>query len=592
MKKLFNYIAAAAALTLTVSACSDVFAPAESSTQPQTAGAVEIIISNVTDNSFDVTIAPKGNAAYYSYLVDNDEYYDGIDAASLYAVKYESVMQGSVKYGADNESVSFTVETDPNTNYTVYAIAGSPEGNLSEIAHKTILTSDNGIPELEEYEFQENMIALVFNEEVEAVEGKKITATAYAKLYLTGAPVIASTEGKILQNKDGVVIVQFEEIKVPGTFYIVSYEEGTFTDLVGNPCPALEAGSFKATLKETDENDAAKAAEGTLWAYLENADFEFDTEDIPEAIVEYNTFNQFKSEQMLAKPIAQKVTVSVVHSEGAKTTTNDYALKGGVDYGVTTLYTFGVKLPEEPAHGDLVTISIDKGAAYDIYGNANAACEVKDLVYSYGYKLEDIYGEYENDGKSGYGSDYDEDPWTFVIEESDDAEKGNVMITEWYGFDKIKIYADFDVDLGTLTMPIYYNLIGGFLTYLDQARTQIGLIQYYTFAYYSCSKKQKNDLILYMTEPGKFTDGNDIPGYYYEVYNCPTMNPNDVTDDDYLGSDYNIFAPVFTKVEAGSDPGEGGEEGGASVFSVKKPTDYRYYHQPVFKAKPGKTVLK
>ena len=65
-----------------------------------------------------------------------------------------------------------------------------------------------------------------------------------------------------------------------------------------------------------------------------------------------------------------------------------------------------------------------------------------------------------------------------------------------------------------------------------------------------------------------------------------------MSDDDYLGGDYNIFAPEFTKVEAGSDPGEGGGEGGASVFSVKKPTDYRYYHQPVFKAKPGKTVLK
>ena len=295
MKKIFNFIAAAAALTLTVSACSDVFAPAQSSTQPQVAGTVEIIISNVTDYSFDVTIAPKGSAAYYSYLVDNDEYYEGIDAATLYAVKYESIAQGNIKYGTGKESYSFTVETEPNTTYTVYAVAGSPEGNVGEVANKTILTSDEGIPELEEYDFQENMVALIFNEEVEAVEGKKITATAYAKLYLTGAPVIATTEGEIKQNKDGVVIVQFEEIKVPGTFYIVSYEEGTFTDLVGNPCPALPAGSFTATLKETDENDDAKAADGTLWAYLENEDFEFDTEDIKPAIKDYNTYTQFKS---------------------------------------------------------------------------------------------------------------------------------------------------------------------------------------------------------------------------------------------------------------------------------------------------------
>ena len=589
MKKIFNFIAAAAALVLTVSACSDVFAPAQSSTQPQVAGNVEIIISNVTDYSFDVTIAPKGNAAYYSYLVDNDEYYDGIDAASLYAVKYESIAQGNVKYGAGSESYSFTIETEPNTTYTVYAVAGSPEGNVGEVAYKTILTSDNGIPELEEYEFQENMIALVFSEDVVPVEGKKITATAYAKLYLTGAPVIASTEGKILQNKAGVVIVQFEEIEVPGTFYVVSYEEGTFTDLVGNPCPALPAGAFTANLGVDDENDKAKVADGTLWAYLENEAFEFDTEDLPQAITDYSAYNPFKSEQMLAKAFANKVKVVVVHKEGSKTTTDEYALSGAPYYGATSYYTIGVKLPVEPARGDLVSISIDKGAAADIYGNTNAACEAKDLVYSYGYKLEDIYGDYVNEGASGYGATYDEKAWSFTISESDDAEKGNVLITQYYGFDELEIYGNFDVDLGTLTMPIYYELLGSFLTYLDAGMTQIGYVEYYTFAYYSCAKGQENDLVLSMTELGKFTDGNDYPGYRYYVYNCPTMNPEDITDDDYLGNDYNIFAPEFTKAEPAADPDP--EEGGASLKIIKK-VDYKYYHQHVFTPVPGKTVLK
>ena len=469
MKKIFNFIAAAAALTLTVSACSDVFAPAESSTLPEAGGTVEIFISNVTDNSFDVTIAPKGSVSYYSYLVDNDEYYDGIDAASLYAVKYESVMQGNVKYATGSESYSFTVETEPNTNYTVYAVAGSPEGNLGAIAHKTILTSDNGIPELEEYEFQENMVALVFNEEVEAVEGKKITATAYAKLYLTGAPVIASTEGKILQNKDGVVIVQFEEIKVPGTFYIVSYEEGTFTDLVGNPCPALEAGAFTANLKETDENDKAKAADGTLWAYLENVDFEFDTKDIEPALKDYNDFIQLKSEQMLAKTIGKKVTATIVHSEGAKTTTDSYALTGGREYGVTTLYTFGVKLPVEPIRGDILSFNIDKGAVYDIYGNANAACDLTDMIYSYGYTLEDIVGNYtftcDEGGPYALGiAKYEPTEGSEDYEE--DVEKGfNVQFTQFRTFRcQLPIKGVFDFDAGTLFIPDgqIFTMISGY----------------------------------------------------------------------------------------------------------------------------------
>ena len=81
-------------------------------------------------------------------------------------------------------------------------------------------------------------------------------------------------------------------------------------------------------------------------------------------------------------------------------------LAGAPDYGATSYYTFGVKLPEEPKRGDLVTISIAEGACIDIYGNENAETVVKDLLYSYDYNLEDILGEYQNAGTSGYGAAY------------------------------------------------------------------------------------------------------------------------------------------------------------------------------------------
>ncbi len=554
MKKIFNFIAAATALVLTVSACSDVFAPAQSSTQPQVAGTVEIIISNVTDYSFDVTIAPKGSAAYYSYLVDNDEYSEGIDAASLYGVKYESIAQGNVKYGTGSESYSFTVETEPNTTYTVYAVAGSPEGNVGEVAYKTILTSDNGIPELEDYEFQENMIALIFNEEVVPVEGKKITATAYAKLYLTGAPVIATTEGEIKQNKDGVVIVQFEEIKVPGTFYIVSYEEGTFTDLVGNPCPALEAGSFTANLKETDENDAAKAAPGTLWAYLENEDFEFDTKDIEPAIKDYNSYIPFKSEQMLAKGVTNKVNVTIIHKEGAKTTTDDYALSGAPYYGVTSLYSLGVKLPVEPTRGDIINISIDKGAVYDIYGNANAACDLTDMIYSYGYTLEDIIGEYElayDEYDPRYSSKTVIEKFVPDPENEDDAkyeEDGfNVVLSYWDGYaynpQLDKIHGIFDLDAGTLFIPD-----GEIFTALNYGGT----------IYLACiaGASAPYDLTFNVPEPGVFSTTQVIELSAY------------TTSYSYAGYFAYYTNLVATRVQSGSAPAPGTTSVNPSRFSL------------------------
>ena len=42
---------------------------------------------------------------------------------------------------------------------------------------------------------------------------------------------------------------------------------------------------------------------------------------------------------------------------------------------------------------------------------------------------------------------------TMVIAESDDAESGNIMFTSFMGYDNAKLYATFDVDAGTLTVP-------------------------------------------------------------------------------------------------------------------------------------------
>jgi len=169
------------------------------------------------------------------------------------------------------------------------------------------------------------------------------------------------------------------------------------------------------------------------------------------------------------------------------------------------------------------------------------------------------------------------------------------MVTAYYGFDEdLKIYGQFDTDLGTLTFPIYFEPIGGFLTYLDEEKTQIGLIKYYTFAYYSCAQKQKNDLILSMPELGKFTTGNDMPGYYYEIYLWPESgDPADIDPDkDYVGGDYNIFRPVFTKVEAseGGEGGEGGEVGGTSVKNFI--SSYKYYQAPRHKSIFDKPLAK
>ena len=454
MKNLFNYIAAAAALTLSVSACSDVFAPAESSTEPKEAGTIEIAISNVTDYSFDVTLTPKGKPAYYAYLVDNDEPYDGIDAATLYAVGYESVAQGNVKYGKGTESYTFTVEAEPNTPYTVYAVSSSDEGNVGEVVYKTLTTSDQLDPTLEEFQFQENMVALIFSEPVKA-KSKDITAVGYAKLALTKEPVVASAKGEIVSNKDGVVIVKFKDFEVPGTYYTVSYPEGTFTDLVGNPVAALES-SFTAELEEDEETGELipdpEVNEGGVYGLLENKTFELNTEDVPKSIAVFTTPVTVKSEYPIADYNPAAVSAAAA-SAGGKTTT--YAALSAETCGLMAENVLGFIIPEEPARGDFISFTIAEGAVMDIFGNVNAECEIAPMVYSYGYKLEDVLGTYTFNTTSAYAS-YGYGPYAepVVIAESDNAEKGNIMLTGVLGesYTPLKIYATFDPDGGTITI--------------------------------------------------------------------------------------------------------------------------------------------
>ena len=198
-----------------------------------------------------------------------------------------------------------------------------------------------------------------------------------------------------------------------------------------------------------------------------------------------------------------------------------------------------------PKRGDNVTIDIPEKYITDIYGNTSAAVTIGAFLYSYGYKIDDICGTYVNSGASAFGAAYNEDSWTFVLAKSDDAKKGNVMITEYYGFDELKQYGTFDVDKGELTFPIHYSAfyLGGF----DYEGV------YYDFSAWSYySTKDEPNITLNMTSLGEFTSGTDFPGYLYEMYTMPESGKVEDIDpeNDYLGYDYNFFRPLFSKMDA------------------------------------------
>ena len=129
------------------------------------------------------------------------------------------------------------------------------------------------------------------------------------------------------------------------------------------------------------------------------------------------------------------------------------------------------------------------------------------MKYSYGYTLADIVGTYDMVQTSAL----DGKPYTtkMVIEASDDAKKGNVMITTYEDYEcTTPIYATFDMDGGTLTIPAPQafakeadGMLDVVLTSLVANGNQLGI------------PKNPDPIIFDVEEPNVITG----PNYYYGV---------------------------------------------------------------------------
>lgn len=104
-----------------------------------------------------------------------------------------------------------------------------------------------------------------------------------------------------------------------------------------------------------------------------------------------------------------------------------------------------VKIDEDPGFGSYVSYKIAAGSIADIFGNTNSEFTAEKLYLC--SKLIDVLGTYTVTGvavKYGVPVSY-----KLVIAETDDAKKGNVLITNFLGFEG-KLYADFDPEGRTL----------------------------------------------------------------------------------------------------------------------------------------------
>lgn len=360
MKKIL-YILVLAVIAV---ACQEMYGPIPVPNDPVYSNGIDIALSSVADDSFVVTLTPKGESAFYSYLVTEGAQAQALDSANVYALKYSGVSKGIFNYA---EATSKTVQISglkPNTAYQVYAVAGSKTGIPSKVANASVRTSDTGAPYLTKLETEGNTVTLTYSEPV-TYNGTSVAASVYPKMKVTGSPV-ATTNGEV-SVESNVVTITFPDIKAPGSYFTFGYPAGTFVDVLKNKCSAVVPGTF--FWDDDDEIDCTEP----FWGFLDNADLTYTLPEIKSVFLkDYGDSLRVSVPGLYEIDLESAFVTKILHKTDAYSSDNTWPMTSGTDY-----YADGddivVKPIGTPEAGDLVSIVIPAGAVMDIYGNTNAS---------------------------------------------------------------------------------------------------------------------------------------------------------------------------------------------------------------------------
>ena len=474
-------------------ACETMYGPVQTPIEGDTAGTITVTF----------TVSPASASAYYSYMVQAGDEAVEVDATTLYSDGYKkaALASGTVKWTVEAPSTTVTVsKLASNTTYQIYAVAGSPMGFVGEVFNTSFTTSDTVAPAYADIASEANVVTLTFSESVTADPQAGAIKVPYYAPYSSAFKTTAAAAGEVTVPADAVVVTgNVAEITIPnlpeGCLYTISIPEGAFVDVVGQKLPAYAS----AMVMVEDEDGKSSPAPKGFCGELEYVELPMFGELEIESFAEWDS--GFVIPMNNTYPLANyssKNFVKVTYESVSSTTTETvvHTLEKGVDYQVTSL-GFVVNLPVQPPVGANVTISIPTGCLYDIFGNDSEAWE-HTMLYSYGYTLEDVVGTYDFVAPDNTSQKYVNS--TFVIEESDNPEKGNVMLTTFAGIPCMaNIYGTFDCDGGTLSL---YGL-QKFYEFVDEDEI---VNSYYFYTY------EEDYYVLNMPESGVLNNPNDYIG--------------------------------------------------------------------------------
>ena len=462
--------------------------------------APEVTATTASDNSIEVTIAPKEGTTFYSYVVAKGVA-KPVDAKALlqgksgltpvtiedkeYAEVVEIVPASKASSTATIDQVkSLTIEgLIPYTYYTVYAVATNAQGVISDVATASTRTSDSTVPSYEDHATEEAdsvmYYQISFSDPIKLSGEGDLTLHIYGENYFDNTTlncieiknVVIAPEN--ISDEGGVITVKIpKDYYIPGAFVDLTWPEGFVKNAQDMPCAAFTyTGLYYDAKGALNANGIAAQYEyvGFALSFFETVEeeeeFLEEQEENEEIVPETVYYSDWKTLEMIAYPRTAHLAGSTAPlagtTETAKATISVSDAAGRVvSYPVTPGMTqegnIAVELEEDPGFGTVATYTIEAGSYVDIFGNENLEYSLDYGAYfcSYGYSIDDIAGNYTFGFSSAFASQgYGPYSNVITISESDNAEKGNIMFTGQLADINVKFYGDFDVDCGEITIP-------------------------------------------------------------------------------------------------------------------------------------------
>lgn len=527
MKKILTYMS----VVVLAAGCAEMYGPEQESTPVVKSDGIEIAL--VSDNKADTdstvtfTLTPKGEALYYSYAIEASAQDSKPDSSVVYSGALQTAVADSViKWTAEKPSATITVKgLMPNTQYQIYAVAGSPTGVPSSVSVQPFKTTDNVAPAIKS-DYDANVLTISFPEAVTRNKDLPLTVKYYGVNTTnidTGIP-----EGEFQIPEDSIKVsgsgnswtisipVAAEEddegedevtppaegsaaegpVLPEGAIYTVDLPEGAFKDNAGNATEAVTSTVvYEEGLGISPSGIYGQNDESTYgFAKFEATSFnDWEQPVVVEAAGKYAL--------SLDYPFSKTAAATVVYKTGSKSIT--YTLTADSDFEVTDASHIVFKLPEAPALGADVTISLAAGSVQDIYGNVNAAWSAT-LKYEYNYQISDIEGDYLAIGYDTDGVPYylSAGKGALVTIASDDSQENcNVSINGLFDVNS-KIYGYFDVKKGTLSIPDFQLLTEDFNI------PQVG-----TFDIYFANAVDESPVVMNVPDAGHITC--EMPFMFY-----------------------------------------------------------------------------